>query len=548
MIIPRRLVFVLGAFSLTACVDEAEILILEPARAAMLAKGQQVTVKIQGTADQVTVNGATTITGADVFSTSLPPADGLGFVYATQPGDDFIAVRSWHQGDYNPAHGWHADTLPIRAGKGVLSTDQVSVAGIIGELIAKEELAGFVNNPIKMTLTIVVPAPVNVIVTSAIAATATITITISNHKVSFEALLTDLLVKYKATATVVNSTGTALYKTMKITGDVALDTSQTTVSNLKVDAGSPQITDGGGLPAAVIQVFANLLDPEIKKAISEATGAAIKGIITQFMAEIRPTVGLTFPKPIKQESTLNKISVQPTTLDLAYKTKIEATTPATAAASHKVLTRVIPAHTDTVPGLSAYVGSGLVNQYAFAMWDAGNLAGITFTKSELEAVGMGALDWPYSNLEQVTLSVLLPPLLEWRADGPYLDVGGVEARISITHVEDSTAWTAASVPVKLERKGDELRLKPDPTRKTSIRKVGFDKMSDLADQDKVMTLLHTAVPGVVDKVFGSLPSVVMPQVTFSKLDKTKGPTVTPTISDLKRLSNSWRLDLALKKK
>jgi len=62
MIIPRRLVFVLGAFSLTACVDKAEILILEPSRAAMLAKGQQVTVKIQGTADQVTINGATTIT------------------------------------------------------------------------------------------------------------------------------------------------------------------------------------------------------------------------------------------------------------------------------------------------------------------------------------------------------------------------------------------------------------------------------------------------------------------------------------------------------
>jgi hypothetical protein len=199
----------------------------------------------------------------------------------------------------------------------------------------------------------------------------------------------------------------------------------------------------------------------------------------------------------------------------------------------------------TVPGIRVAVGSPLVNPFAFAVWDAGNFQGISFTKDELEDLGMEALEFPYSNLRSASLSLLLPPILEWGTDGPRLEAGGIEIAIDVTGFGEATAWTAASVPVALVPDGDALRLVVDESRSVILDPVGFDKMSSLVDQDKVLRLLRTAVPGVVDAVFGSLPALRIEPIALSRLDGSAGPTVTPRLDGVAPAARGWVIDVSL---
>ena len=161
---------------------------------------------------------------------------------------------------------------------------------------------------------------------------------------------------------------------------------------------------------------------------------------------------------------------------------------------------------------------------------------------------MDQLSFPYSQMDRATIGLLLPPLLEWSKDGPRLDIGGVEAVIEISAADDVKAWTAASVPVKLEQVKEGLRLVQDKSRKVTMRKVGFDQMSDLADQQEVLRILNTAVPGVVHNVFGSLPTIELPTLQIKRLDGSKGPTLAPALTAVTVRPDHWQLELELRKK
>ena len=161
-------------------------------------------------------------------------------------------------------------------------------------------------------------------------------------------------------------------------------------------------------------------------------------------------------------------------------------------------------------------------------------------------MGMQQLEFPYDKLIEATVSLLLPPLLEWDTAGAWLDLGGIQIDLDVDDAPDSSAWTAARVPVMMEQDGNTLRLVVDTGREVSIRDVGFDKMSKLVSAEKVLRLLRTAVPGVVDSVFGTLPAIELVPRVVPLLDGTDGPTVTPTLVGIERGTDSWLLSVELR--
>lgn len=529
---------------LLGCDREAEVEITEPARGSMLPAGQDVVVTGKSESGKVLVNGVETSAGGG-WETTVDEVDGLGFVVAEIQGDPLVATRSYHQGTYRPAREAHDDTIRIHVGAGAMVSRDPSIAGLISELLVNEELAGYVDNPLTMTVTVITPINVTVNVDSVTSPDIVVTLNLDGSDLNFHAHMTDVAVDYTATAVALSSSGTALYDTIDVAGQVALTTADVTLSDVVVTASDPAITDSGGLPPAGVEQLATLLADEIPPAIETAASAAADAVFSTLISSIRPEVGLEFSHPIDQDSGPGSVSVGSSLVGLTYWTQIQASEPGVANADHQVLARTTTCDATGTSGIAVTVGSDLVNQLAFAVWDAGNLRGISFSRSELESMGMESLSSPYDRLQDVQIRLLLPPLLEWGDDGPRLDLGGVQVDLSVSGVSDSTAWTAASVPVRLVQVEGDLRIEPDPDREVTIRDVGFDRMNTLADHDKVMRILDTAVPGVVQRVFGDLPTIVLPSMTLTRLDGSDGPVLDARVDSLAEGADCWMLELSL---
>ena len=526
--------------------EQAPAKIVEPAFGAMFNGSQPVKVTVEADAEEVWINGKPA-SGSGPFSATVPAAHGLGFVVAQVPGEELAAVRSWHQGKLRGGRDWHPDNLALQLGERALSTGYVSVASIIAELLRNEQLAPFVKNPLTIT---VARVPITITVTSAKTAKVVVALKLDDTGLHFLAKATDVKVAYTAKAvSVVNASGIAHFKEIQVAGDMSLTPGKVELTKTYTKATKPVIQDIGGLPVSYVQPLLGLLNKDVSEAVAQAAGRAAQRVFFHLLTEIRPSVGLSFGSPITQATTLDRVAVVRPVVVIWYKLLIKALSARVAKENQYVVTS--PLGSLAVPaqgGVGAYCGSGLFNQFSFAVWDAGNLEGISFTRDQLEKLGMEQLSFPYSQLERATIKLLLPPLLAWGADGPRLAIGGVQARIEVSGVDDVTAWTAASVPVKLVQVNNGLRLIPDRARKVGVAQVGFDQMSELADQTEVLRILDTAVPGVVSNVFGSLPTIELPTLQIKRLDGSKGPLLAPALTSVVVKADHWQAELELRKK
>lgn len=548
----RTALLMLLVHSATACVSEAKVTILEPGTAAMLPAGEPVIVRVKVEGQEAVVGDQTV--GKGTHDVTVPAADGLGFVTARVPGDPLVAVRSWHQGVYRPARDWHAGTLALHLGQDPLGAGPASVAGLVSGLLTNEELESFVPDPLHTQVSITLPfvgavtANVSITVTSVVSPSTTVDLAFAASGIDLEAVLTDVPVTFTATADdhPYSCTGTARYDEIRVTGSLTATATDAVLSGVQSTTVGPDITCSGPLPLSEdLPPVQALLDDEVPPAIAAAAQAAASAVLPLLLAQLAPAVGIDIEQPITVDTRTGALAQAAAGLDLAHDTRIAAVTSAVAAADHGVLERLASADASDATGLSVAVGSALINAIAFSVWDAGNLQGLRYPKDELEALGMAPLDFPYDKLEHVDLTLLLPPLLEWDATGPRLDVGGIEIALSVTSMGSATAWTAASVPVRLVPDGTGLRLEPDPDRAVTLRDVGFDRMSDLADTDKVMTLLQTAVPGVITSVFGTLPTLELRPIPTTRLFGDPGPVVVPALVGVAAGAEAWRLSLVL---
>ncbi len=533
---------------LPACMEQAPVRIVEPAAGATLQSGAAVRVIVESDSDEVLVNGKPA-SGTGTFLAAVPPADGLGFVVAQVPGEELLAVRSWHQGKLRGGKDWHSGNLALQLGERALSTGPASVASLIAELLRNEELRPFVNNPLKIDVSTLVQ--LTIVVKSAKTDKVVVALKLDDKGLHFLAKLTDVKVAYtaKAVTKLINASGIAHFKEIQVLGDMELTPGKVQLTKIGTAATKPVLQDTSGLPASYAQPLIGLLDKDVTKSMADATARAAQRVFTHLLQEIRPSVGVAFKQPITQSSALDRVAVVRPAVVLWYKVLIRAAISEVAREDQRVVTRPLGALAVPANGaVGAYCGSGLVNQFAFAVWDAGNLEGISFTRQQLEGLGMEKLEFPYSYLERVSLRLLLPPLLTWGADGPRLALGGVQAHIQASVADGVTAWTAASVPVRLARVGTGLRLLHDPTRKVGMGAVGFDQLSELADQKEVLRLLDTAVPGVIRDVFGNLPAIQLPALQLTRLDGSKGPALAPAITAVTVRPDHWQVELELHRK
>ena len=533
---------------LPACMEQAPVRIVEPAAGATIQGSGAVRVTVESDADEVLINGKPA-TGSGPFFAMVPPADGLGVVVAQVPGEELLAVRSWHQGELRGGKDWHSNNLALQLGERALSTGPASVASLIAELLRNEELRPFVNNPLKIDISTLVQ--LTIVVKSAKTAKVVVGLKLDDKGLHVLAKLSDVKVAYtaKAVTTLINASGIAHFKEIQVAGDMVLAPGDVQLTKITTKATKPVLQDTSGLPASYAQPLIGLLDKDVTQALADAAAKAAQRVFAHLLQEIRPSVGVTFKQPITQASTLDRVAVVRPAVVLWYRVLIRAAISEVAREDQRVVTRPLGALAVPANGaLGAYCGSGLVNQFAFAVWDAGNLEGISFSRQQLEQLGMEKLAFPYTYMKRASLRLLLPPLLTWGADGPRLAIGGVQAHIQASVADDVTAWTAASVPVRLARVGDGLRLLPDPKRKVGMAAVGFDQMSELADQAEVLRILDTAVPGVVSSVFGSLPAIRLPTLQLTRLDGSKGPVLVPELKSVTRRPDHWQVEVELQRK
>ncbi|MBU1239412.1 hypothetical protein KKF84_11715 [Myxococcota bacterium] len=533
------LLLVLPLFYLASCTEERVISISSPERGSMFTSDELVTLEIKG-GKNIHVNDE-----PSDRTVILDPVDGLGFVKASIPGDPLFDVRSYIQGTLLDKTIWVPETMQITLGPDSLSTGGNSVARIISTLLTDEDLEPFVENPLAMDIsTMLGTVTVNVTVTSVISPSVAITLSLEGDRLMLSGTLSEVLIHYTAQATGISSSGTAYYETITVNGEVNVAVDGALLLNATTTTSAVEIQDSGGLPAAGVESLATLFDEEISDAVISAAENATSAVFSHLINNLKPNMGISFSKPVVSQSRPEQVTVSTAGLTITYSTLIEAQTPSVAGEHHRILSRTAsPAAFNNE--LVATFGPRLINQYAFAIWDAGNMSAMSFTKGELEDMGMGELDFPYSNLDRADITLLLPPILEMTVDGPVMMLGGIRIELKIDAADDSTAWTAAQVPVLLTEESGALSIQADTSRDITIRDVGFNKMSDLVDQGKVLRLLLSAVPGVVDRVFGELPSLVISEIPFPRLDGSDGPTIIPAVNDMTASTSGWEITVGL---
>ncbi len=542
----RSLSFLLPiAATLVGCSVASKISIHQPARGAMLAPSAQNQAAVEAPSDTIRINGKA-VSGGSPFSVDLPEVNGLGFAVAEIPGDPLVAVRSWHQGEFLPKDKFHTDTMIVTLGHDVLSSAlskaNTSVARLIEELLVDADLSQFISDPIKATVGLI---PVTVTVRSAAASKVAVGLDFKAPHLSLRARLEDVQVQFKAKSIGLPVGGTAIYRAITITGDLSVSNAGVTLINPVVDIPDPDIDVSIGLIDKIATQVAKQFRDAIPPTVEQAAQAAAQTVFSRLIADLKPSLAVHFAHPLAQETQIQSIAVNGQSLILRYATKIRAQAPRLAKNNHGVLARTTPA-TNNGPGLFADIGPALLNQYAFATWDAGNLHKLVFTQKQLEQLGLPELQFPYSKLNKVTITLRLPPLLEWGAEGARFDVGGIEMDIDVATVGDMKAWTAARTPVVLTQTGkSELRLKPDTTRPPTILDVEFDQLNQLANHQVVLELMRAAVPGVVERVFGDLPTIQIPSFQLKRLDGQAGRVIQPQIKQLTRGANGWILGISL---
>ncbi len=537
----RHVISVFLVWSLLSCEEVNHIQILEPEPGSFLPKDQPVRLVVKSKQKPLLVNGEKF--NSSSFETELPPVDGHGFVKVEKKGDSLFTVLSWLQGHFLDIHEFQPATVQTRLGIDILTHREVSFASLCEDMMAGEELVEYMENPIVVeTEVLLVPVTITITTTSVVASAIEVNLHFEGDKLFFHSRLQNVVIYYHSSATGMNSNGKATYEWMEITGELVLEPDNADLVNMTADASVPLIEDDGFLPGWAFDLLLPRLDEAVRDAIMVTTRNSSREVFHTLMTRLVPQVVLDFEHPIDQATEVQTLGVVEQNVAVEYRTKIHAVTPLVAKAGQGVLERF---HRDqrTETGMSISFGSPLVNQIAYAMWDAGNAAGIVYTKQQLYDLGMERLGGYYERLKSSEINLLLPPILEWDETGPWLEMGGIHVTMKLDGDKDTHATTAGKVPIFFEQEGNAIILKRDNTREVIFFDVGFNRMSEMVDAKKVVKLLRTAVPGVVSDLFSTFPIVRMTSTSLEKLNGDPGPVVLTILNGITAHAGFWRMDL-----
>ncbi|MBN2723204.1 MAG: hypothetical protein JXR95_03940 [Deltaproteobacteria bacterium] len=526
------------------CEEINTVNINTPAPGSVFQSGETVTVDVSGGSSFLWIEG--NVFRKKHVQLTVPPVDGLGFIRAKVLTSTLLTVRSYLQGNFRKIEDYNSSTVQTRLGPGIMDGEGTTFASLCSEMMAGEELVEYMENPIVVETEIAyIPVTININATSVLANSIDVSIWFENGILKFYSYLQNVVIVYTSEVSGVESSGTAQYEWMEVSGDVVLTTNDSDLINMTATASDPVITDDGGIPQQAFNLVIDKLDTAVCDAIATTTRNSSRVVFNTLMTTLVPQVVLEFENPISQDTKVEKLDVSGENVSLSYKTLVEAQSPKVAR-GQGVLERI---HTDesSEEVMSITFGSSLVNQIAYAVWDAGNTNNIIYTKNQLFELGMSDMGGYYDRLETSEINLLLPPILEWDTQGPYLVMGGIQIIMSMDGANDTTAHTAGRVPVKFSMEDNALVLIRDEAREVEFFDVGFDRMSTLVDPDKVVKLLKTAVPGVVSDLFSTFPIIKMTSSNLAMLNGEPGPEVLTILESITVEENFWRMNLSFEK-
>jgi hypothetical protein len=519
---------------LSACTPAVSV--LTPSRGAMLDAGEDVSVLVQISRGAATVDGEPADeVGGGLWSATVPEVAGLGVLQAAVAGTDALELRSWHQGSFHEPGAAQPGALQLSLSPEALCEGEPSLCWLVEDLLTGQDLAAFVDNPLDVS-------GVEVTVESAVAEVVSVQLE-PGASSAVSIALEGLVAAYTADAFVYQSSGTASFERVDIQGTLGFEGAVAALEVGTVEASDPVVEDEGLLPSSVIDLLAAALQAELEDAMADATATATEQVVVELLAQAGPLPSVDFERPLEAQATAAEVLPSEAGFAVSYDASIRAESPAVAQDSQGLM---VGSQAAAVPGgspLTVALGAPVVNALAYAAWDAGNFEGLVFTREELEAAGMPALAFPYDQLQQAEIELLLPPLLAWRDDGPWLDLGGISADLSVQASRDAGLSTAAHLPVRLVQGDGGLLLQLDPERAVQLEAIGFDELNELADPEQAAILVESAAPAVLERVFGELPAVTLPSLAFTRLDGGAGPVLSLDFESLEQVDDHWRLSL-----
>jgi len=527
------------------CTSEVRVFISDPPRGAQLAGHESVSLTVD--ADALSVH----VTSSDAgFSVEVPgrvrvaAAKGLGFASARIIGDPLIAVRSWQQGEFHQTGEFLHEAISVRLGPAVLNEGPASVASVIEEILKQQDLTHFVEKNLTFEFDLLLgDVDVEVTPTRIVTKDVEIELAVEHSHLVLRAELSRVSLEYEADAGRFSAPGAAVIDSITLVSRVTLNTGGATLSEPRVVASEPRITNGGRFPTSAVQLLSPLLHKEIPAVFADAAVRATETVVGQLLAKLRPQVGLDFVEPIAQDTRLGQVRPDGNSILLRYDAKILPVVPLLRSERGFLLGRV-PDHADPA-GATASVGRSMMNQFGHAAWSAGNFENIVFTKQALNTLGLPTLKFPYNRLRSVTLALNLPPIFEWDAGGARVDLGGIEMRLDIRGAPDMKGFTAARIPIDLCREERDLRVCADRNRDIEILDVELNQLSDFADRNVTVGLMQAASRGVVGRVLGSLPAVEVPVLEFEGLDGRVIAEIDPQVQRVSPGLDGWEFELKL---
>ncbi|MBN2724701.1 MAG: hypothetical protein JXR95_11580 [Deltaproteobacteria bacterium] len=529
------------AFSGCELTDKSEIKIISPESGTFINNTQDVVAIINSPSKTIIVNG-NEVDGGKNIEVNVGTADGLGTIKAEIPGDSLFAFRSFIQGSIIEPETQIQDSITITLGNDTIDGGEGNtVAYLVKWLLENENLEPWINNPLQMDVQVMMTTvTVDININEAISDDVTVSITNDQGALQMTASLLNVEGTYTGTAATINSTGTFHYDYINITGDLQINSQmEIELVNTEVETSEVVLEDSGPLDS-YLATLGGLFDDEVPTAIADAAANATESIFNTLISSVSPELALEFENnPVVQTSTTENVAVTADGISITYGTVFRPETAVEYIAGSGILERAAVSPEGST-NISTAIGSRFFNQISFAAW-AGNNLDRSYSQGQLENMGMSELDFPYSNLDGVDISLLLPPLLEWKSDGPYLMVGGIEIYLRVSGTDNATAWTAAEIPVKLEESDGGYIMNVDDSREYIIHDAGFNKMSTLVDHDKVRKIMRSAIPGIIDDVFGSLPLIGINEVEINRYSEDGIFTFTPEIKTVSTGDNAWNV-------
>ena len=526
--------------------ERPQLAITTPARGALIPSEEYVEVLITGPSDQlgqVVIDEGLSVGYREDRARQIalinPPSQGLGFVSAELPGDPYLVNRSWLQGTFVPSTSWYPNTLTLRVTGPELNEGGSSIAGLIRATLLNTELASFVQ-PIEVDLEL---DRAQIIIESAVIEEMSLSLSVTDDQLSVSLELTPLRLSYRIEG-LINSTGQGHYERVSMSAGTRVETTGVTLLNPEVELSQLMVQDDQ-IPGFLLNPILDALRSEFQRTISDAIVEVTHEVTAQLFTQLRPTLGLALSRPITQETELIAVAPINGGLELSYQTKVGALQSSVSQLGAGALLASPPSQAITGEGASVHIGRPLLNQFAFAAWDAGNFLDLTYTLPELQALGLGALAFPYSNLERAKVDLLLPPIAGWDEGGAYLELGEVQIDLKIGLSKNTKAWTAARVPIRLDLSGGGVRVVVDERRQITTRPIMLNQLSVLAERDEVLKLIHAALPGVVSDVFGLLPIISIPRLQVQGLPNAPTLTINPRVTGVAEATEQWRVDLNL---